>query len=578
MKNSCYIFIFLLNLAACGLFSAPLLAQHEDDKDKGKKDAMISNPSALIEIKKMIFSGRKNDAEGLLSKYIERYPQDPVGFFELSKLLASRKAYPEALTYAEKANQLDQTNIWVQLFLAETYQMNQDYDKALAIFEQIVASNPDNLDYYYQLAALYLGLGKYQQAIKMYDKIESRIGISEEISLQKQKIYLHLKEHSKSEAELKRLIESNPGESRYYGILAEFYMSEGKQEQALEQYEKILEMDPGNAYIHMTLADYYRKAGDREKAYEELRLGFANPNLDVDTKINILLSFYSINEIVSDLKTQAFALADILIETHPDDPKVYSIQGDLFSQDQQYKEARDAFLKVLALDSSRYVVWEELLRMDLLTNDYEHLRKYGYRASELYPEQPVINLLTAVAELQLKHYPEAEKLLNRGVKMVVNNNELLAQFYMYLGDTYHALDNAAESDKAYEKSLQIREDNPYVLNNYSYYLSLRGEELGKAEQMAKKAIAIEPDNSSFQDTYGWVLFKLGRYEEAKEWIGKSLEDRENTSGEVLEHYGDVLFKLGDIDNAVTYWKQAREKGDGSAKLNDKIAQKKIPEE
>jgi len=46
----------------------------------------------------------------------------------------------------------------------------------------------------------------------------------------------------------------------------------------------------------------------------------------------------------------------------------------------------------------------------------------------------------------------------------------------------------------------------------------------------------------------------------------------------LEHYGDVLFRLGDVDRALDYWKQAKEKGDGSAALNEKIILRKIPEE
>jgi len=495
----------------------------------------------------------------------------------LSKVLAGQESFQEALIYAEKAYELEAKNIWYQLFLAEIYQLTQDYNGALEIYEEIVSTNPDNLDYYYQLAVLYLGLGKYNQAIKTYDKIETRVGISEEIILQKHKIYLHLNNFSKAEAELKKLIDAYPGESRFYGMLAELYMSKEMKKEALEQYEKVLEIDPDNAYIHMTLADYYRKEGEHEKALNELKLGFSNPNLDVDTKVNILLSFYTINEIVTDMKEEAFELARLLVETHPDDPKVHSIYGDLLSQDQQYEKARDAFLKVITLDSSRYVVWEELLRMDLLMSDYEHLQKYGALAMELYPEQPVTILFTALAEFQLKDYEQAEKLLNRGTKLVVNNNELLAQFYMYLGDTYHALEKTDESDKAYEKSLQVKENNPYVLNNFSYYLSLRGKDLEKAEQMAKKAVTIEPENSSFQDTYGWVLYKLGRYEDAKEWIGRSLEDKENTSGEVLEHYGDVLFKLGKPKEAIRYWKQAKEKGDGSDLLDEKILQQTLIE-
>jgi len=553
----------------------PVFAQQgEEGQDGYRKEEPASNASALIDAKKMLMAGNIKNAESLLRKYIDKYPKDPVACYELAKIMAGQKQYPEAKVFAEKAYELDQTNIWYQLFLAETCQLTQDYDQAVRIYESIVSTNPENLDYYYQLAALYLGLGKYDLAIKIYDKIEKRIGITEEISMQKHKIFLHQKEYQNAETELKKLIESHPDDSRYYSILAEYYMSRDKKEKALELYNKILVLDPDNAYIHMTLADYYRKTGNKEKVFEELKLGFGNPNLDVDTKINILLSFYTINEIVSDLKGQAFELAELLIQIHPNDPKVFSIYGDLLAQDQQFEPARDAFLRVIALDSSKYVVWEELLRMDLLMNNYEHLVTYGRRALELYPEQPVLYLFTALGELQLKNYSETEKLLNRGVRLVVSNNEILSQFYMYLGDVYHALERPDDSDKAYEKSLQIKPNNPYVLNNYSYYLSIRGKNLEKAEEMSKQSLAMDSVNSSFQDTYGWILFKLGRYEESLGWIGKSLADRENITGEVLEHYGDVLFKLGREEEALDSWKKALEKGNGSDKLPEKVSGKK----
>ncbi|MFC2102153.1 tetratricopeptide repeat protein [Bacteroidota bacterium] len=577
-QRTTYTVVIILLLGV--LTASPLLAQQEDDtQDQHRKEEpLVSNAAALIDIKMMMITGNYKDAEALLRKYSEKYPKDPVAYYELAKIQAGKKLYPEAKLLAEKAWELDPSNIWYQLFLAETCQMAQDFDQAISIFETIVATNPNNLDYYYQLASLYLGLAKYDQAVKIYSKIEKRLGITEEISMQKHKIYLHQKEYQKAESELIKLLESQPDDSRYYSILAEYYMSRDKKEKALDLYEKILEMDPNNAYIHMTLADYYRKTGEKEKVFEELKLGFGNPNLDVDTKINILLSFYTINEIVTDLKGQAFELAALLVQTHPDDPKVYSIYGDLLAQDQQFEPARDAFLQVVARDSSKYIVWEELLRMDLLLNDYDHLIKYGHRAIELYPEQTVLYLFTALGELQVKNYTEAEKLLKLGVKLVANNNEILSQYYMYLGDTYHALDKPEESDKAYEKSLQIKNDSPYVLNNYSYYLALRGTNLKKAEQMSEQALRLDPDNASFQDTYGWVLFKLGQYEKALEWIGKSMGDRENISGEVLEHYGDVLFKLGRESEAIKYWKQALDIGDGSDLLPEKISTKKWIEE
>jgi len=537
-----------------------------------------SNAPMLLDAKKLLLKGNDTEAEEIMRKYLERYPDDPAGYYELARIMAGRQAFEEALVLAGKAYDRDPENIWYQLFLAETCQMVQDYDRALKIYEEIVTRHPENLEYFYQLATLQLGLGKYSEAIGTYNEIEQRTGINEEISLQKQKIYLHLKDYRKAEAEINRLIDAFPEETRYYGILAEFYMSLDRREEALQTYQKILDLEPENAYIHMTLADYYRKEGDRERSYQELKLGFANPNLDVDTKINILLSFYTINEIVSDLKYQAFELSELLVKTHPEDPKVYSIYGDLLSQDKQYEKARDAFLQVIALDSSRYIVWEELLRMDILISDSLHLTRYGNLSLELFPEQPVLYLFTALGEFQLKQFENAAKLLNRGVLLVAGNNELSAQFYMYLGDTYHALNRVAESDAAYEKSLKFKPDNAYVLNNYSYYLTLRGMALEKAEQMAKKAVTLEPDNPSFQDTYGWVLYKLGQYPEAREWIEKAVSDPAHASGEVMEHYGDVLYRLGEKQEALIWWRKALEKGGGSDLLNRKCTEQKLIEE
>ncbi len=543
----------------------------------GDKDKPVSNIGMLIEAKKESLIGNTDGAITMFRHYVDRYPLDPAGSFELARLEADRKNFSDALKLILNATKLDPENIWYQLFLAEIYQQTGKYKDAISIFESVVRKDPENLDYYYQLASLYLILGEYKSAVSIYDKVEEKAGISEEISLQKNKIYLHLNDLNDAEAELQKLIRAFPGESHYYSILAEFYMANGKQAEAIEIYKKIAQIDPDNAYIHMSMADYYRKAGDRGKAYEELKLGFANPNLDVDTKVNILLSFYTINQIYSELKDEAFSLSKILMETHPNDPKSHSIYGDLLLQDKKYEEARVSFLKVLTLDSSKYAVWEELLRLDLQLTEYQHLCEYSQRAMELFPEQPLPYLFSGLGNYQLKKYGEGIISLNSGLKLVVNNNEMLAQFYMYLGDTYHALKQDEKAYKSYEQSLKIKDGNAYVLNNYAYYLSLCGKDLEKAEQMAKKAVELEPGNSSFQDTYGWVLYKQKKFHEALEWIEKALEDKDGPSGEVLEHYGDVLFILGDTSKASEYWLKAKMKGGGSSFLERKIAEKKMYE-
>lgn len=533
-----------------------------------------TSPGMLIEAKKEAIIGNTKGALEMFRRYVHRYPGDPVGYFELARLEAAQKNLDDAIKLTREATRLDPENVWYSLFLAELYQGTTHPGDAIAIYEKVIEKNPDNLDYLYQLAALYLQTGKYGEAISVYDRIESKAGVSEDITIQKQKIYLHLNNLSGAENELQKLITAFPGESRYYSILAEFYISNNMPEKALEIYQKITAIDPENAYIHMSMADYYRKTGNKEKAYEELKLGFANPNLDVDTKVSILLSFYTVNQIYNDLKDQAFTLSKILMETHPRDPKVFSIYGDLLTQDKKYGEARDTFVKAISLDSSRYAIWEQVLRLDLQQSEYDHLLTYSDRAIELFPEQPIPFLFSGLANLQLKKNEDALKSFNSGLKLVVDNDELQAQFYMYQGDAFHAIKNEEEAFAAYEKSLKLKDDNAYVLNNYAYYLSLKGIELDKAERMAKKAVTLDPENASFQDTYGWVLFMLGKYPEAAEWILKAVNNPEEASAEVLEHYGDVQYKLGNESQAFEYWLKAKQKGPGSPQLEKKIDDKK----
>jgi len=96
------------------------------------------------------------------------------------------------------------------LFLSELYQSSSQYNAAIELMEKVIQKYPGNLDYYYQLASLYLAVNKYTEAINVYNLIEEKAGVSEEITIQKEKIYIYLVDLPKAEAELKKLIDAFP--------------------------------------------------------------------------------------------------------------------------------------------------------------------------------------------------------------------------------------------------------------------------------------------------------------------------------------------------------------------------------
>jgi len=139
------------------------------------------------------------------------------------------------------------------------------------------------------------------------------------------------------------------------------------------------------------------------------------------------------------------------------------------------------------------------------------------------------------------------------------------------------LKDSKNSDDAYEKALTYNADNAFTLNNYAYYLSLRGEQLEKAAKMSKRSNDLQPNNASFEDTYAWILFKQKNYPQAKIWMEKALADDKTNSNVKSEHYGDIMFHLGDVDAALENWKKAKANGDNSPLLERKINEKKYIE-
>lgn len=154
---------------------------------------------------------------------------------------------------------------------------------------------------------------------------------------------------------------------------------------------------------------------------------------------------------------------------------------------------------------------------------------------------------------------------------------MLSQSFSSLGDCYHALKDNVNSDGAYDKALSYNADNAFTLNNYAYYLSVRGEQLDKAAAMSKRSNDLQPGNASFEDTYAWILFKQKNYNDAKVWIEKALADDKTNSAVKSEHYGDIMFYLGNIDAALENWKKAKANGDQSPLLDRKINERKYVE-
>lgn len=557
MINRQYQALIVLLVILLSVVSADATAQR-----RSKQPAELTEQQ-LVQRTETFMSGVKARLLGNYEEAVKQFratlnidPDHDASMFELARIYRRQDRLGDAIQLMERATEISTKNEWYYLTLTDLYKLTFQIEKLIQTQERLIAAFPDRTDYQYDLAMAYIITEDFRKAIAVYDNIELIIGKDEGLSLQKKDLYLRMNRTRQAISEIESLVEAYPGNIRYLQILAETYLDTGNERKALETYQQIAEIDPGNPFIHISLADLYHRQGNEQKFLDELRLGFAIATLDLDTKIQVLLSFFTFEEFYDTKKETVLNLATILIGAHPDESRAQALYGEMLFRNGKLEEALEVIDKVLESDVSRYSVWEQKLFIENDIRDSDAILKTSLRAMELFPMQPLPYLFNGFANYQLKDWDAARRSLENGVMLVVDNDFLEAQFYSTLGDVYNQLKEHKKSDENYEKALKLRPDDAFVLNNYSYYLTLRGENLERAREMAELANQLMPDRAAFQDTFGWVLYKLGDYTGAEKWIKKAIENDEDNSPVLLEHYGDVLYKLGRKEEALGYWIKA----------------------
>jgi len=323
--------------------------------------------------------------------------------------------------------------------------------------------------------------------------------------------------------------------------------------------------------IHLSLANFYAITSEESKAFRELKIAFANKELDVNIKVRTFLNSYSVTE-TSIKKSEATELLNIMINAHPESSSPLLLCADFYLKSSEYEKARDNIRKGLKLEKSNFQVWQQLMAVEIELSDYKAMYDESKEALNYFPNQPEIYLYNGIAASQTDNHKAAIKSFKNGLDLVIDNEALQSDFYTYMAESYYKLKEYKESDGNFDKALKLNPVNKYVLNNYSYYLSLRGDSLQKAERMSKKCVDMEPQSGTYLDTYGWVLYKMKRYDDAKKALERALESGKGVSAVVVEHYGDILYQLNEKEKAKEQWNRALKLGKGSEFLEQKVKQ------
>jgi tetratricopeptide (TPR) repeat protein len=580
MKFVVYISGLLLLLSSCSVLSGGREAGSEEAAaipDSLQVPNLADESPQRIRFERKFFgaqqeklAGNKQKAIEAFRKVVADFPRQPSAQYELGRLLLGEGQYAKAEPHLLKAHQLMPENTWYAQSLAEAYRSQDKYIKAAQVYRELIELDQDNPKYHYELANMYIVDGKLEKAIEAYNEMEKVVGVRKPISFQKAKLYLRMDQPAKAASEIQTLIDAYPTKIEYYERLASIYKNNNKIAEAIDIYEDILDKQPNNGTARLALAQLYQRTGKTDKAQDQLLKAFANPQLDLDAKVKLLYNEY-LRTKQRTASEMAFGtrLAEVVVETHPEQAKAHALLGDFLYNSNQSERALPSYRQSVELDPSVFAVWRQILFIHASEGQYQEMAQTSSRVIELFPNQPLGFYFYGFSQNQLGNYKEAVEALETGVSITVDNPDLKSQMYTNLAEAHHHLAQYEQSDAYFDKSLDINPNDPTTLNNYAYYLSVRGDQLDKAANMSKRSMRIGGENPSFLDTYGWIQYRMGNYQAAEEYIGKAL-DKSGGSAEVLHHYGDVLYELGRKQDALKYWRKALDAGGSADELEPKI--------
>ena len=527
--------------------------------------------------------GNNDAAFDLLRHCLEINPDAAEAHYFIGQYYNALKDAETAMVHIQRAAELAPDNETYMETLAQAYIRQDNHADAIAVIERLFDRHKDREDLLEMLFRLYQQEGDYEGAIDVLNRMEASDGKSELLSMAKSEIYTRMGNEKAAVAEVEALAKQFPNDLQYMVMYGETLMMNDQTKKALAVFGKVLQEEPNNNRVLMSLRNYHQAQGHQTEADSLTMRILMNKDATTQERVTVIRQEISANEMAGG-----------------DSTKVLNLFRQILSQPQQDADmailcATYMGLKEMPADSIIPVLEQVITiapdnasaRLQLVgyaweKEDMNRVISLCQEARQYTPSEMAFYYYQGIAYYKQEKLDEALSSFQNGLGVIneESNPSIVSDFYAVMGDILHQKGLAEEAFAAYDSCLQWKEDNMGCLNNYAYYLSERGEQLEKAEQMSYKTIKAEPRNSTYLDTYAWILFMQERYTEAKVYIDQALQHQDETldNSVIIEHAGDIYSQNNDIDRALSLWEEAQEKQPDKELLTRKIKLKKYLKE
>ena len=239
----------------------------------------------------------------------------------------------------------------------------------------------------------------------------------------------------------------------------------------------------------------------------------------------------------------------------PEFSLVHFLQAQIFESDKYYRGAQNEFNKIKS-DSPLY--FQSKLQRAWLYDEMDRSDETIAALLELEKEYPDSReVLNSIAEFYRMHerYAEAIPAYSKVIDNIEKETARDWLIYYTRGIVFDQEKRWDEAEQDFKKALEIRPEQPMVLNYLAYSWVDRGLNYVEAKKMLERAVEQRPNDGYIVDSLGWALYKMGDYEEAVPILERAAQ-LETQDWAINDHLGDAYWRIGRKNEARFQWRHA----------------------
>ena len=479
--------------------------------------------------------------------YLEAIKQDPENIelmqFSLSVFIAAGR-FEDAFFVNEKLKEMDAQNEVSNILDFFNKTKNKSYIEALIDIDELSSTGIMNLIKPFFRAWIDAAEGSTSEINAVVNSFEEENNFNFFNFFQAGLIYEYLEDFEKAESfYAQALNERGLLNLRAVEAYGKILKKNGKTEKAISILEDYIDQAPANEQLKATLIEV-RNDEQFEPFVSSLDEGFAE-------------IFYTVSTILmqDNVKSIATNFLQYAAFFKPEFPLVHFLQAQIFESDQYYRGAQNEFDKIKT-DSPLY--FQSKLQRAWLYNDMDRPEETIAALLKLEKEYPDNReVLNSIAEFYRmnERFAEAIPAYSKVIDNIEEENVRDWIIYYTRGIVFDQEKRWAEAEMDFKKALEIRPEQPMVLNYLAYSWVDRGLNYVEAKKMLIRAVELRPNDGYIVDSLGWALYKMGDYEEAVPVLERAAQ-LETQDWAINDHLGDAYWTVGRKNEARFQWRHA----------------------